>query len=352
MQRLDKYYGGRFRTLASMQTPRPLLASAIIVALGMAASVMFMLWAPWVQTAVGSGQVVALNPQDRLQNVTALVSGRIERWYVQDGEAVKAGEPIAEIADNDPLLLQRLRAERDLAEAKAAATASALATARLDVTRTGALLSEGLASRREHELAKIKVAEMEAKLAEARAAITGIDINVARQSAQIVRAPRDGVIQRVIGGDKATLVSPGDVLATFAPVEARRVVEIYIDGRDVPLIRPGQQVRLEFEGWPAIQFSGWPSVARGLFDGSVQSVDLAASANGLFRVLVTEMGGKEAWPREPYVRLGAKVRGWVTMERVTVGFELWRQLNDFPLHNPEIAEEQEKAGKERAEALR
>ncbi|MFN3819518.1 HlyD family secretion protein [Blastomonas sp.] len=335
---------GRFHTLASMRTPRPLRAFALMVVIGLIASVVFMVNVPWVQTAYGAGQVIALNPQDRLQNVTALVSGRIERWYVQDGQAVNEGDPIALIADNDPMLLERLRAERSLAEAKAAAAESALSTARLDVGRTGTLFSEGLASQREAELARIKVAEMEARVAEARAAITQIDINLARQSLQTVRAPRNGVIQRISGGDKATMVSQGDVLASFAPTQAQRVVELYVDGRDVPLVKRGQAVRLEFEGWPAIQFSGWPSVARGLFDGEVQQVDLAASTNGLFRVLVQEAKGKSRWPGEPYVRLGANVRGWVAMEEVSVGFELWRQLNDFPLQNPALIEENRSGG--------
>lgn len=329
----------RFHTLARLRTPRPMRAFAAMVIITLIAAVVFMIYVPWIQTAYGAGQVIALNPQDRLQNVTALVPGRIEKWYVQDGAVVQEGDPIVEIADTDPLLLQRLRAERSLAEAKAAAAASALGTARLDVGRTATLYREGLASQRESELARIKVAEMEAVLAEARAAMTQIDINLARQSLQIVRAPRNGVIQRISGGDKATLVSQGDVLATFAPTQTPRLVEIYVDGRDAPLIRPGQPVRLEFEGWPAIQFSGWPSVARGLFDGQVQQVDLAASTNGLFRVLVREAKGKTRWPGEPYVRLGANVRGWVAMEQVSVGFELWRQLNDFPLQNPALIEE-------------
>lgn len=334
----------RFETLAAIRAPRPLRVFSVIVLLTLAAATVFMIYVPWIQTASGPGQVIALNPQDRLQNVTALVSGRIERWYVQDGQRVKEGDPIVLIADNDPMLLERLQVERSLAQATAAAAASALRTARLDVSRTGTLFREGLASQRENELARIKVAEMEAKQAEAQATITQIDINLARQSLQTVRAPRDGVIQRVSGGDKATMVSQGDVLASFAPTEARRVVEIYVDGRDVPLIRRGQPVRLEFEGWPAIQFSGWPSVARGLFDGEVQQVDLAASTNGLFRVLVQEGKGKIKWPGEPYVRLGASVRGWVAMEQVSVGFELWRQLNDFPLQNPALIEENENGG--------
>lgn len=320
-----------FRTLAKQRLPRAQVVLAWMVAIGMVVSAAFLWFVPWVQTATGAGQVIALNPEDRVQNVTALVSGRIERWYVQDGQRVKEGDPIVQLTDNDPQLLQRLAAERAQIDAQIAATRSAMATAQIDVNRTLTLYQEGLAARRDYELARIKVAEIQARIAEAQAARNQIDINLSRQSVQLVRAPRDGVIQRISGGDKATMVSQGDVLASFAPVEGKRVVEIYVDGRDVPLIHRGRPVRLEFEGWPAIQFSGWPAVARGIFDGRVQSIDLASSPNGLFRVLVEPDPAKDPWPKEPFVRLGANVRGWILMEEVTVGFELWRQLNDFPL---------------------
>ncbi len=116
-----------------------------------------------------------------------------------------------------------------------------------------------------------------------------------------------------------------------APEQVERAVELLIDGRDVPLLRPGRPVRLEFEGWPAIQFSGWPSVAYGFFDGRIRTIDPNANAQGLFRILVEPMPGKPAWPERRFVRLGGKVQGWVQGETVTVGYELWRQLNDFPL---------------------
>ena len=70
----------RFRTLAAQRPPRPLRAIALMVVLSLAAAIVFMIYVPWIQTAYGAGQVIALNPQDRVQNVTALVSGRIERW--------------------------------------------------------------------------------------------------------------------------------------------------------------------------------------------------------------------------------------------------------------------------------
>ncbi|MFM9853890.1 MAG: efflux RND transporter periplasmic adaptor subunit [Sphingomonadaceae bacterium] len=321
----------QFTTLHQLRTPRVITAMAIMLAIGISLSLAALAFVPWVQTAAGTGAVTALDPRDRVQNVNALVAGRIDTWHVTDGSIVKRGDPIARIVDNDPLLLDRLRAERAQKLAEIEAAQLAAQTAGLDVERTGTLFREGLAARRDYEAAQIKVADYRAKIAQSRAALTKVDVDLSRQSAQTILAPRDGRILRIMAGDSATTVKQGDVLATFAPEESQRVVELYVDGRDVPLIRAGRRVRLEFEGWPAIQFSGWPSVAQGMFDGRVRAIDLSASESGLFRILVEPAPDRAPWPREPYVRLGAKVRGWVLMDTVSAGFELWRQLNDFPL---------------------
>lgn len=324
-------YDQHFQTLRALNPPRVMRVFAWLLVLGISIFILFITLVPWVQTAEGNGQVIAYDPRDRQQNITALVPGRLERWFVTDGARVTAGEPIARVIDIDPDFLQRLRSEREQKLAEMAATSAAMATAQRDVNRMQTLYAEGLAARRDMELAQIKVADYAAKLASSRAEINKIDVNIRRQSEQIVRAPRAGRIMRVASIDAATIVKQGDVLATFVPEQSRRVVELYMDGRDIPLIHVGRRVRLEFEGWPAIQFSGWPSVAKGFFDGQVAAVDLNASPNGLFRILVTESADRDPWPDQRSVRLGAKVRGWVQMNTVPIWFELWRLLNDFPL---------------------
>jgi multidrug resistance efflux pump len=177
------------------------------------------------------------------------------------------------VIDLDPDFLSRLQAERAQKVAEIAATEAASATAQRDVKRMTTLYGEGLAARRDMELAQIKVAEFRAKIASSRAEINKIDVNLRRQSEQVIRAPRNGRIMRVTSIDSATIVKQGDVLATFVPEQSRRVVELYMDGRDIPLIHVGRRVRMEFEGWPAIQFSGWPSVAKGFFDVQVAAMD-------------------------------------------------------------------------------
>lgn len=328
-----------FKTLASLHPPRVTRALAIMIVTTIIVTTLILWIVPWVQTAPGTGQVIALDPRDRVQSITAFVGGRVDRWYVQDGSQVKEGDPVARVVDLDPLLLSRLAAERAQVEAEIAAAEQAMKVAQLDVARSRELLGEGLIARRDYELAQIKVAEMRAKIASVSAKLNQIDVSINRQSAQIVRAPRAGRIQQINPAAGATLVKSGDVLATFAAETPDRVIELYVDGRDIALIHPGRNVRIEFEGFPAFQFSGWPTLAQGLFEGRVRSIDPSASVNGLFRILIEQKPGAVRWPDARYIRLGAKVQGWVQMETVPVGYELWRQLNDFPLEFRRPADE-------------
>jgi multidrug resistance efflux pump len=320
-----------FRTLNGIHPPSVVRSMGIMVAVGIIIGVLFLLFVPWVQTIHGVGRVSALEPRDRVQNVTALVPGRIAEWYVVEGRAVKMGDPLVRIVDNDPQFVERLRAERAELTAEARSIDLQITVAQRDVDRMRTLVAEGLSARRDLETAQLKVEDLRAKRAQVRAKMASADIQVDRQQAQIVRAPRDGVIQQMLVGDTGTFVKEGDTLVTFAPSTTNEVVELFVDGRDVIFINAGRPVRLEFEGWPAVQVSGWPSLAVGFFDGVVYSVDAAPAPSGLYRVLVRPAPDSSPWPPAPTIRLGAKTRGWVMMDTVTIGYEIWRQLNDFPL---------------------
>ena len=230
----------------------------------------------------------------------------------------------------------------------------AVDTARIDYVRRESLFNEGLASRYEYEQARIKVQELLVKQEEANADLNSARVNLSRQGSQLVTAPRDGTIVHVEAGDTATIVSAGTTLASFMPANVQRAVEIYIDGRDIGLVYPGRQVRLEFEGWPAFQFSGIPDHAIGTFGGEVTFVEPSARADGTFRVLVKEpenaldcFGNNRPefatntvdcnWPPESFIRLGANTRGWILLDTVSLGFELWRLLNNFPPVNIQVA---------------
>lgn len=332
--KIDDYH--QFEALRSVRTPRIIRVVSLLVVLGIAGTIAFLIYTPWVQTTAGAGTVTALNPNDRQQQINALVSGRIDRWFVQDGSVVKEGDPIARIIDNDPNLIERLVAERGQVEIQLQAAEAGLRTAQIDADRMKDLFESGLAAQREYEQARIRVEEFRGRVAEAAANLNRVDVSLSRQSVQMIAAPRDGIILNLIAGNTATYVNAGDVLATFVPDTQQRVIEIFIDGRDVALVQPGAKVRIQFEGWPAVQFTGWPSQAVGTFGGIVTAVDPSAQVNGRFRILISEdPDDPQAWPDQRYVRFGANVRAWILLETVPLGYELWRQLNNFPPSLPQ-----------------
>lgn len=156
-----------------------------------------------------------------------------------------------------------------------------------------------------------------------------IEIKLGELDRLVITAPRDGVLFRLPIFERGQTLKDGDPLFTIVPDATERAVELWVSGNDTPLIQLGDHVRLQFEGWPAIQFAGWPSVAVGTFGGDVVGIDATDNGSGKFRVLI-KAGAEESWPGERYLRQGVRANGWVMLNRVSLGYELWRQLNGFP----------------------
>lgn len=289
----------------------------------------FLIAIPWQQTADGSGKVMAYLPQDRVQNIHATVSGRIKQWFVKEGSFVKKGEPVMEIVDIDPNYMARLQTEFDAVKSQYDAAAAVVKTAKFDYDRQQDLYQKGISSRKEMEQAIIAYKNAQSSEAQALANYTQMQSKLTRQQTQLVLAPTDGTIVRLLIGTSSVVVNQGQVVAIFVPKSNQLSAQIFIRGNDLPLVHEGRKVRLQFEGWPAIQFSGWPSVAVGTFGGVVSFVDQTATPDGLFRVIVLPEEG-EKWPESRFIRQGTRVNGWILLNNVALGYELWRQFNGFP----------------------
>lgn len=198
---------------------------------------------------------------------------------------------------------------------------------------------DGKINKVESELEKSKsdIAKAEIEIAKTREEITKIKNEIeklrtliARQETQDVVAPRDGYIMRLVAYNKSAIVKQGETLFTIVPETDKPAVQIWVNGNDAPLISPGRHVRLQFEGWPAAQFAGWPSVAIGTFGGKVALVDPTDDGMGKFRVVVLPDESDAPWPEFPYLRQGVRVHGWVLLDQVSLGYEIWRRMNGFP----------------------
>ncbi|MDX2269773.1 MAG: HlyD family efflux transporter periplasmic adaptor subunit [Bryobacter sp.] len=392
-----------------------------------------LIFAPWVQNVSGFGKVVGTTPFERQQTIDAPVEGRIVKWEVIEGSRVRAGDIVAEIADNDPMLLERLKEERNfigmrIDQAKDRVSQQTVSLQQIELSRRNAMesarnrvqvaldnvrqaenslkaaeyslvadqqntervkagLASGLYSVRTYELQVQSLGRSQAEVDRAKAALqaainerfareadlqktetdfqntlataratlaTGkaevansetemqrVQVRVARQAMQVIKAPRNGTILRLVAQPGGELLKAGDPIAVFVPDTLDLVVELWMNGNDIPLIHAGDKVRLQFEGWPAIQFAGWPSVAVGTFGGQVMLVDATDNGEGKFRILVEPDPNDDAWPSNRYLRQGVRTNGWVLLNQVPLGFELWRQFNGFP---PTVTPQEGKGG--------
>ena len=411
-----------------VSTPRALTLIGRLTASLLAALVLALALVPWQQTVDGHGRVIAFAAVERQQEIDAPIEGRVAAWNVREGEEVRAGQQLLELADNDPLILDRIREEkvalvarREAAKARSVsinsriialgasrdaavngagsrvrmaaerrraalqavdAATAARKTAQLNLDRQRQLLDKGLASARAFELAelddvrasteldraratlqaaeaeaaaldsdKVRVgADIDAMMDDARAndaaaraeeanvsaELSRLDVRFARQSNMQIVAPKAGRVLRLSGGVGGEMFKAGEPLLVLVPDTVDPAVELFVDGNDAPLVTEGRKVRLQFEGWPAVQFTGWPSVAVGTFGGVVALVDSHDDGLGNFRVVVRPDPDEPTWPTRPYLRQGMRVNGWVRLDQVKLGFELWRRFSGFP---PSVAKE-------------
>ena len=274
----------------------------------------------------------------------------------------------------------------DAAKQRVASEEFVYETNRLNERRMAQLVETGDVSRRDYELAKLALDSSRANLAGSKAILerTGsdydatvsatsasrstaegdvasanrdlsvIDTQLAKTAQQLVVAPRDGIVLSVSATEGAYL-KPGSAICVVIPDAETRFVEAWIDGMDMPLVAPrevradgttvpGSIVRLQFEGWPAVQFVGWPSVAVGTFGGEVISVDATDDGAGRFRIVVASDPGDQPWPSSRFLRQGVRAKAWVLLRNVPLWQEVWRQLNGFP---PVVAKTEPKSGAEK-----
>ena len=95
-----------------MTLPRKESQKRLKILTGVLLTMFIMLFLPWTQNIRSKGYVTALRPDHRPQTIHSIIAGRIEKWYVAEGDFVSAGDTIlriSEVKDEyfDSLLLPR-----------------------------------------------------------------------------------------------------------------------------------------------------------------------------------------------------------------------------------------------------
>lgn len=149
-----------------------------------------------------------------------------------------------------------------------------------------------------------------------------------RNKLYYVVAPQSGYVTQSIKSGIGETLKEGEKIVSIMPEEYQLAVEMYVRPIDLPLLKAGQKVRIQFDGWPAIVFSGWPNTSFGTYGGEIFAIDRFISANGMYRVLVRPDEGEESWPEA--LRFGSGAQSIVLFKEVPIWYEVWRQINGFP----------------------
>jgi multidrug resistance efflux pump len=142
---------------------------------------------------------------------------------------------------------------------------------------------------------------------------------LAPQTGQIIKAKKAGINE---------IVKEGEMIVEIVPNSFKYAVELFVKPMDLALINKGQDVRLQFDGYPAIVFSGWPNSSYGTFAGKISAIETNRNENGQFRVLIIPDMTEKNWPSN--LKIGTGAQGFALLNDVPIWYELWRQLNGFP----------------------
>ncbi|MCW5897910.1 MAG: HlyD family efflux transporter periplasmic adaptor subunit [Flavobacteriales bacterium] len=100
-----------YRSMTAVGDPRSARRFARVIATFL---IIFLLslFLPWTQNIRARGTLTGLDPGMRPQTVHAIIPGRIEQWYVQEGQRVVQGDTLLRISEVeqqyfDPMLLER-----------------------------------------------------------------------------------------------------------------------------------------------------------------------------------------------------------------------------------------------------
>ena len=90
---LDQFESGKiFKEQKHYKVIRKLIWAFIII-------VVLFLFLPWTQNIQGTGNVTTLKPNQRPQTIHTAIAGRIEKWYVNEGDFVRKGDTILFISE-------------------------------------------------------------------------------------------------------------------------------------------------------------------------------------------------------------------------------------------------------------
>jgi HlyD family secretion protein len=200
---------------------------------------------PLTQAVTATG---TLNPLESVQ-VGSQVSGNIQKLFADFNSNVKAGELVAQI---DPALFQATvtQAEGDLASARAA-----FELARMNATRTQALVAKQNSAQADLDQAMASLHQAEANVKIKQGALDKVRADLEHCA---IRSPVDGVVisRNVDVGQTVAASLQAPVIFTIANDLTKMQIDTNVAEADIGVVAVDQNVDFTVDAFPARTFHG------------------------------------------------------------------------------------------------
>lgn len=180
--------------------------------------VFLMLFFPWTQNVSGTGFLTTLKPDQRPQTIQSSIPGRIEAWYVREGDLVQKGDTILRISEIkseyfDPNLVARTGQQIN-------AKAKAVTSYQEKVKALGMQIS---ALTREREL-KLEQARNKFIQAQLKVQSDSVEVEAAQTNLTIAQRQYDRIVQLQEEGLKA-LTDVEEKRLKLQAAQAKRIAQ-------------------------------------------------------------------------------------------------------------------------------
>ncbi|HTO54806.1 MAG TPA: efflux RND transporter periplasmic adaptor subunit [Myxococcota bacterium] len=197
--------------------------------------------APSVAVLSGSGYVVTA---DKYISIGVRIPGRIEKFFVDESDHVKQGEPLVQLDDRD------YRAALESQKARLAVARANLDLHQIQADRQRKLRVQNYASQAELDTAETQLRVDKAQIAQLEAEIAQSQVNL---DYTVLRAPADGVVLAKLKevGEMATpggFAGSGDLIRMANLSDLR--AEVDIAEADLNRVRLGQKAFVTPDAYP------------------------------------------------------------------------------------------------------
>jgi RND family efflux transporter MFP subunit len=215
----------------------------------------------------------ALKPKEQV-DVNPKATGRVQKLYFYVGDAVKKGDLIAELEDDElQQQVKRATASQAVSQASLAQREAELANSKAEVGRAEILLKDGLIPRVDYEtrLTHFQVVQAQVQLARAQVQQALAELNELRIRLEQTKvyAPLNGHIARR-HVDVGALVNPSQPLVTIVNL-AIMVTMANVPEREVSKLRVGNQAIVQVDAFGDRRFSGQVARIGPVLDAATRS---------------------------------------------------------------------------------